>query len=114
MKMKRKRKIHLFGYTRSLGFLSLARILHMFSFAYNSPRRCGATLTRRRCSGDAANWSARDQINRLLCETQLRSNPEVARACFLDSLCDRNKGARRKDVFYYKYNINNAEFTTVC
>lgn len=91
-------------------FLPLARILHMFSFAYNSPRRCGATVTRRRCSGDAANWCAHDQINRLLRETQLRSNPEVSPACFPDSLSDKNKGARRKDFFIKKK--NNREVTT--
>lgn len=38
--------------------LSLSQIPHMFSFAYNSFRRCEPRMTRRRCSGDAANWSA--------------------------------------------------------
>lgn len=41
-----------------LCLVSLSRIPHMFSFAYNSLRRCEPRMTRLRWSGDAANWSA--------------------------------------------------------
>lgn len=54
---------------------SLSQIPHMFSFAYNSFRRCEPRMTRRRCSGDAANWSA---LTKSILRTWLQRNPELS------------------------------------